>query len=239
MTVTRRFVRKNKYVQFTGEYHLDLLLRFGAVPIMVPAVAGAASVLKMYFPAHGLLLVEGEDVNPDRYGLPSNMRRLIQEPDLIKDRIEFSLVRFALKHKIPYLGICKGSHVLNVACGGTLYADVMKEKGTTLKHINYDNYDGYRHHVRVLKNTPLHHWYRKTDLNVTTYHHQGVKKLAKRFLPMAHSDDGLIEGFYDPKEDFLMGLQFHPERMLKEYAGNPKVFQAFARAAKKYAGKKS
>jgi gamma-glutamyl-gamma-aminobutyrate hydrolase PuuD len=65
---------------------------------------------------------------------------------------------------------------------------------------------------------------------VNSYHHQGVRSLAKRFKPMAHADDGLVEAYYDPDADFVVGLQFHPERMLKEYEGNLRVWEAFAAA---------
>jgi gamma-glutamyl-gamma-aminobutyrate hydrolase PuuD len=47
---------------------------------------------------------------------------------------------------------------------------------------------------------------------------------------MAHAEDGLIEAYYDPKAPFVVGLQFHPERMLQEYAGNWRVWQAFGSA---------
>jgi putative glutamine amidotransferase len=47
---------------------------------------------------------------------------------------------------------------------------------------------------------------------------------------MAYADDGLIEAFYDPRASFLVGLQFHPERMLRDYAGNWRVWQAFGAA---------
>jgi putative glutamine amidotransferase len=65
---------------------------------------------------------------------------------------------------------------------------------------------------------------------VNSYHHQGICRLASRFKPMAHADDGLIEGYYDPREGFLVGLQFHPERMLKDYPGNWRVWKAFGAA---------
>src|SRR6202011_220635 len=73
-------------------------------------------------------------------------------------------------------------------------------------------------------------WYRRRTLRVNSYHHQGIRRLASRFKPMAFAKDELIEGYYDPKADFLVGLQFHPERMLKEYAGNWRVWQAFGSA---------
>ncbi len=47
---------------------------------------------------------------------------------------------------------------------------------------------------------------------------------------MAHASDGLVEGYYDPKRKFVVGLQFHPERLLEEPAGNLRIWKAFAAA---------
>jgi len=107
---------------------------------------------------------------------------------------------------------------------------VQKEKKSERRHIDYDNYDTYRHPVEIAKGTPLARWYRRKRIMANSYHHQGVRKLAPRFKPMAHADDGLIEAYYDPNAEFVVGLQFHPERMLKEYEGNLRVWQAFAAA---------
>lgn len=236
LAVTRRHTRKNKYVQFLGEYHLDLLLRYNAIPIMVPAIKEAIPHLENYRKLmDGVLIVEGEDIDPHHYQDADKNIEWIEEIDKTKDIIEFSLINYALEHQVPYLGICKGSHLLNVASGGTLYTDVMKEKGTDLRHIDYDNYDGYRHVIRIEPNTPLYEWVGQSSLPVTTYHHQGIKRLADRFTPMAHTDDGLIEGFYDPNHPFCMGLQFHPERMLSEHPGMVKAHEAFVSAATHYA----
>jgi len=65
---------------------------------------------------------------------------------------------------------------------------------------------------------------------VNSYHHQGIRDLAPRFKPMAYAKDGLVEGYYDPKTDFLVGLQFHPERLLEEPAGNWRIWKAFGSA---------
>jgi gamma-glutamyl-gamma-aminobutyrate hydrolase PuuD len=117
-----------------------------------------------------------------------------------------------------------------VVCGGTLYGDVQKEKGSNRPHIDFENYDTYRHPVTLVPGTPLARWYRRKTLRVNSYHHQGIRDLAHRFKPMAHADDGLIEAYYNPESPFTVGLQFHPERMLKEYAGNLKVWSAFTAA---------
>lgn len=82
-----------------------------------------------------------------------------------------------------------------------------------------------------MEDTPLYSWFKPSlsegnKLLVNSYHHQGVKRLAARFQPMAFAPDGLIEAFYDPNcfnptdGRFIMGLQFHPERMRHFQDGN-------------------
>jgi gamma-glutamyl-gamma-aminobutyrate hydrolase PuuD len=44
---------------------------------------------------------------------------------------------------------------------------------------------------------------------------------------MAYSEDGLVEAVVYPNHQFVVGLQFHPERMYDEYAGNKIVFSKF------------
>ncbi|CAN6995841.1 unnamed protein product [Brassica oleracea var. botrytis] len=270
LVVSRRTLRKNKFVDFVGEYHLDLIVEYGAVPVIVPRVAGVDKLLESFKPIHGILLCEGEDIDPSFY--ESEISSLSPEEldeirkthasdaaiDKIKDSIEFALAKLCLEQNIPYLGICRGSQVLNVACGGSLYQDLEKEVTTKLpeehrrKHIDYDDYDGYRHEVKIVENSPLHEWFKDSldeenmEILVNSYHHQGVKRLAQRFVPMAFAPDGLIEGFYDPdmynpKEGkFLMGLQFHPERMRKngleefDFPGCPGAYQEFAKAVIAY-----
>ena len=231
--VSRRYERKNKWVDFVGEYHLELILRFGGVPIILPRLSGTAKILDQFEPMHGLLIVEGEDVSPSRYQGIKDSQRWIQELDLSKDEVEFGLMKRALAGDVPILGICRGCHILNVVSGGTLYADVQREKGSSLKHSDKDNYDTYRHPIQIKSDTPLARWYEAGRLMVNSYHHQGVRKLASCFAPMAVSSDGLVEGFYDPHQAFRIGLQFHPERMLQDEPRGAKVYEDFVRAAGK------
>ncbi|XP_068326463.1 putative glutamine amidotransferase GAT1_2.1 [Pyrus communis] len=271
LIVSRRTVRKNKFVDFVGEYHLDLIVSYGAVPFIVPRVSGVHMLLQSFEPIHGVLLCEGEDIDPSHYDAqlsgfsPGELEEIGKlhasdtTIDKEKDSIELGLAKLCLERNIPYLGICRGSQVLNVACGGTLYQDVESELSkecleNTLKvaHISYENYDGHRHVVKVVENTPLHGWFKdsldgeRMEISVNSYHHQGVKRLAPRFVPMAFSPDGLVEGFYDPdaynphEGNFIMGLQFHPERMRKldsddfEYPGCPSAYQEFVKAVRAY-----
>ncbi|XP_047312898.1 putative glutamine amidotransferase GAT1_2.1 [Impatiens glandulifera] len=275
LIVSRRCIRKNKFVDFVGEYHLDLIVNYGAVPVIVPRVTGVHMLLESFEPIHGVLLCEGEDIDPSLYesetsGLSpeelDEIRKLHASDTAIdkeKDSIELRLAKLCLERNIPFLGICRGSQILNVASGGTLYQDVEKElpkespEIETVLHIDYDNYDGHRHRVKVIEGTPLSDWFKneeesgKKEILVNSYHHQGVRKLAERFSPMAFSPDGLIEGFYDPNSynpeegKFIMGLQFHPERMRQpysdefDYPGCPCAYQEFVKAVIAYKKKKT
>jgi putative glutamine amidotransferase len=245
LVVTRRTVRKSRIIDYVGELHLALLIRLRTLPLMIPVAEGALACLPQYMEQmSGLLLVEGEDIHPSRYRAQEANFTYLEKTHPLKDEIEIRILRQALRRGLPVLGICRGSQLLNVACGGTLYGDVQKEIQATagdgdekgirksVKHIEQagEHYDIYRHCVTLVDGTPLRRWYGKNTLQVNSYHHQGIRDLAGRFKPMAHADDGLIEAFYDPKASFLVGLQFHPERMLADYAGNWRVWRAFGAA---------
>jgi gamma-glutamyl-gamma-aminobutyrate hydrolase PuuD len=234
LVVTRRTTRKNKYIDYVGEYHLALLIRLGILPVMVPVVEGTPTVLSDYMAnMAGLLLVEGEDIEPKHYKARRENFKHLEKTHPLKDAMEIRLIRHALRKRLPILGICRGSQLLNVVCGGTLHGDVQKEKKSGLKHINYGHhYDSYRHPISITAGSPLQKWYGRTALRVNSYHHQGVRDLARRFKPMAYAEDGLVEAYYDPKAKFVVGLQFHPERLLEEPNGNWRIWKAFGSAVR-------
>jgi putative glutamine amidotransferase len=210
------------------------LIRLRLLPMMVPVVTGTAACLPQYTEQmDGLLIVEGEDIDPRHYESRKANFRYVEKTDPLKDRIEILLMRQALRKKIPILGICRGSQLLNVVCGGTLYGDVRKEKRSSLRHVDLKRYDSYRHAIHIVEGTPLDKWYARRTIRVNSYHHQGVRGLASRFRAMANADDGLVEAYYDPAADFVVGLQFHPERMLAEYSGNRRVWRSVAAAVHK------
>jgi gamma-glutamyl-gamma-aminobutyrate hydrolase PuuD len=233
VVVTRRTERKKRFIDYAGEAHLALLIRLGVLPILVPVVEGAQVCLPDYMAnMKGLLVVEGEDIEPQHYQARPENFEYLEKTHPLKDKMEIRLLRHALRKKIPILGICRGSQLLNVVCGGTLYGDVQKEKKSRLKHIDFSHYDSYRHRISIVAGSPLAKWYQRKELSANSYHHQGVRSLARRFKPMAHSGDGLIEAYYDPRAAFLVGLQFHPERMLEEADGNWRLWKAFGDAVR-------
>ena len=227
LIVSRREFRKNKPINWVSEIYLHILGEANIIPVIIPISEKSVNQIEHYLQDYdGLLMVEGGDIQPSLYGktyAPENL----QEVDAIKDHIEFTCCKHALAHNKPILGICRGLHILNVICNGTLHEDIHQFNNNTVLHVNYEDYDTHRHVIRIEKNTPLHTWYNCSEIYVTTYHHQGIQKLGDNLIPMAFSEDNLIEAAYHPNYTFVVGLQFHPERMLNEHIGNYSIFKSF------------
>eukprot|EP00434_Breviolum_minutum_P014693 symbB.v1.2.012957.t1/scaffold906.1/size153294/2 len=265
LCVARQYQRKSKWVDFVGELHLDLIQEFGGAPIIVPRTVRTLSSLLEYFPMDGLLVAEGSDISDEvlkKYNcsLPKRLAGSAAEQfasethfDTSKDDLECALMCYALMIECPVLGICRGSQMLNVLRGGTLYGDLAAETGTTIEHLQPDGltYDTFRHSIQVHGNTPLAHWFHESiesiadkggelgELRVNSYHHQASKELGTGLQEMARAADGIIEAFYDQKYDpkmghFVIGLQFHPERMLEDYPGCKRVYETFLRASSNF-----
>eukprot|EP00408_Alexandrium_pacificum_P022489 CAMPEP_0171201568 /NCGR_PEP_ID=MMETSP0790-20130122/24557_1 /TAXON_ID=2925 /ORGANISM="Alexandrium catenella, Strain OF101" /LENGTH=352 /DNA_ID=CAMNT_0011666971 /DNA_START=77 /DNA_END=1136 /DNA_ORIENTATION=- len=253
---------EEKFVDIVGEYHLDLVQDCGAVPIVIPRTVKTVFSLAEYLPMDGLIIAEGNDMSDDvlqKYGckVPGRLEgesaqkyASDTEFDVSKDELEFALLRFALSVGCPVLTFCRGCQMLNALRGGTLIGDIETEVGSDILHLRESgapDYDSFRHPIRVVPNTPLAEWFADSlqgthELHVNSYHHQGVKDLGSNLAPMAYAPDGVLEGFfdsdYDPKAGrFAVGLQFHPERMLSDYAGCAEVYRAFGEACHAYQSK--
>lgn len=232
LIVSRRLTRKDKLIDWVSEVYLELLAKAGVMPIIVPISPSAKAILPEYLATcDAMLMMEGGDVHPQYYGEAYNEAEL-DELDLLKDEIELQCAQYFIDNNLPLLGFCRGMQIINILHGGKIHKDVQEFNHDKVIHMDYNNYDAHRHTVHLLENTPLAAWYCEEAIQVNTYHHQGIKVLGEGLQPMAHAEDGLIEGVYNPSKKFLVGLQFHPERMLPEHPGNQRVFDAFVKAIK-------
>ena len=126
---TRQYERKEMMVQFVGEYHLRLVLQHGLMPIMLPSMPEMMPYLEDELAtAAGLLLMEGKDIDPTYYPHTAESLRWVRSTSPERDEIELKLLELALAQGIPIFGICRGSQLLNIACGGDLYTDVHNDR---------------------------------------------------------------------------------------------------------------
>jgi putative glutamine amidotransferase len=177
------------------------------------------SALKELDRCSGLLVTGGEDVQPEYYGKESE-KHLCTETDPSRDTLEMALIRKAFELKMPVLGICRGEQIINVALGGSLIVDIPSHflHLPRIYHIVHQCEDYHKcfHQVNIFPNTFLRSLTGCDKGIVTTNHHQAVDQLAPGLVSNARSEDGLTEGIeWESQEgkSFMIGVQWHPERM--------------------------
>lgn len=186
-----------------------------------------------------LLLSGGNDINPIHYH-KKEKEYLCKDIDDKRDTQELLLVLKALGLKMPILGICRGIQMLNVACGGSLITDIPSEHPSEIKH----HQDGELkekcfHNINIVPETLLYSIGNSDNYIVNSYHHQSIDHCAELFKVSATSDDGIIEAieWKNPENrPFLLGVQWHPERMNIYDDFSLSIAAAFIDAARDYNG---
>lgn len=204
---------------YLDKHYAEAVYRFGGMPLMIPIVADRGAPDEFIGRIDGLLLSGGDDIHPRYYGEElSDSTNL--SPDTRTD-YDFALLRAALKAGKPVLGICLGAQVLNVYFDGKLHQDVPghKGKGADLTH-----------EVAVASGGRLREILGVDKLTVNSYHHQAMKTVGEKLIASASAPDGIVEAVELPGEGFVLGVQWHPERM----QGDPfsqRIFEAFIKAS--------
>lgn len=144
------------------------------------------------------LIVPGSfaDTNPKYYNeLPLEGK----EYDVDEFAYDSKVIKMFHELNKPILGICGGHQEINVLFGGTLFQKI-------------DNHSNVNHKIKVSKDSFLYSVYNKEEVEVNSYHHQAINKVAEGFKVSAISSDGTIEAI---EKDNIVCVQYHPE-MLKE-----------------------
>jgi putative glutamine amidotransferase len=108
--------------------------------------------------------------------------------------------------KLPILGICAGLQLMNIATGGKL----IQHLDTVEQHL------GEKYHpVKIGHSRWLSKIFNTDRLIVNSNHHQGIDKdyIGQGFTPVAWAEDGQIEALEYDCNQFVLGIQWHPERI--------------------------
>ena len=211
----------------------------GGMPWLLPTVPEARFVREAVSRADGLLLTGGDDVDPKRYTkrLSKKVAKTVQPAHAARDSFEILLIQEALKHRKPLLCICRGHQIVNVALGGTLFADIPLQIPRALNHSRTDRKDQLVHEVECEPGSLMARIAGGRRLGVNSSHHQAVDKLARSLRITARSDDGVIEGLELASEaqgmlPYLLAVQFHPERLFVRHAEHLELFRTFTSACR-------
>lgn len=195
---------------------------------------GIDSALIVLKSCQGLLLTGGEDVNPALYNQVLDTLKC-DLPNDYRDSLEMALINAAVEGQLPIMAICRGLQILNVCFGGSLIFDIPTDYDTAVAH-RYPGYVASEHTVTVLPGTLLADISLVNEGTVKSNHHQGIDDMAETLSGIAFSDDGLIESVQRVNyrnNPFLLGVQWHPERMDYENPLSGKLAKRFLSEAKK------
>ena len=186
----------------------------------------------------GLLLTGGGDAYPGLYGKEWDTAKA-GKPDHHRDSLELALINRALEKGMPILGICRGQQMLNIALGGTLIVDIPSEYDTTIQH-RCEDITQCIHSMRVTNGSLLYQVSGVTEGSTNSSHHQAVDSLAPGLSAVGFTEDNLIEGIEWKNKDgksFLLGVQWHPERMDLDNPLSGRIARRFLAEAGNYGPK--
>jgi len=217
--------------------YLDAVRRAGGEPVALDPTSTAPEREAALGGMDGLLLPGGADLDPALYGQQPHPAVAVEGA---RDDLELAAWTAARQRGVPIFGVCRGFQAINVFSGGTL-----------VQHL-----EGHDSPAQAPKAHPLHldpasrlaAILGETDpllsTEVNSYHHQAVRPtdLAAGLLASAvapHDDGELVEALEAAdREDWLVGVQFHPER--PEFIGPEfdRLWRAFVDAARVRSGQR-
>jgi putative glutamine amidotransferase len=208
--------------------YVNAIIQAGGVPVLIPSMIAEDGWEAVYSRLDGILFSGGGDIDLEHFSGEPHPR--IDDVDPARDSIELKFVNTAASDGKPFLGICRGCQVVNVALGGTLYTHIADQLANALDH----DYPGNKrtvlvHEVKIEEGTHLAEIYGEPIIKVNSLHHQGLK--TSRPLRVAgHVPDGLIEAIELPDHPFGLAVQWHPE-WLTDQETTRNLFRKFVEAA--------
>jgi len=209
--------------------YVNAVIQAGGVPILIPSLIAEDGWDAVYSRLDGILFTGGGDISLEHFSGEPHPR--IEDVDLSRDSIELKLVNAAASDGKPFLGICRGCQVMNVALGGTLYTHIPDQLPKALDH----SYPGNMrtvlvHEVKIEEGTHIAEIYGEPIIKVNSLHHQGLKDIAPSLRVAGHAPDGLVEAIELPDHPFGLAVQWHPE-WLTDQESTRNLFRKFVEAA--------
>ena len=220
-----------------SQRYVKTLTASGSIPWIIPLLDDVDTLRAIYERLDGIFLPGGVDIDPDSYNEARTPACGRVDPD--RDRTEIMLSNWAMQDGKPILAVCRGAQLLSVAAGGSLYQDVTTEYPGAIKHDYFpkaglSTRQDLVHPVRVVSESRLGKILGTDSFLVNSMHHQGIKQLAPTLVANAFAPDGLIEGVESRDDDFVLGVQWHPEDLADSDPQMRKLFDAFVDAAVAY-----
>ena len=195
----------------------------GALAVLLPVTTQSPEPL--LDTVDGLMLIGGADVDPAVYGQAKG--EAIESTYRERDKFEIALTLEALRRGLPFLGICRGMQLFNVALGGTLNQNLVADDGSNPHRRLIGTFVGTEHDIDLDPGSLVARATGEEVHEARCHHHQAIDRLGEGLIVTARARDGVPEAIeLEDSDAWALGVQWHPE------AGDKRqLFKAFAEAA--------
>jgi putative glutamine amidotransferase len=208
----------------------------GGEPVVIAATATNAQIAQAVKGCDGVLLPGSPaDVDPEKYGA---QRHPATAPgDAFRDNADELLLQDAYNMRKPVFGICYGLQSLNVWRTGTLDQQlpvgINHKAGSRVAQAHRVQLDPQSRLAGILRDVGVLPAANELVMPVNSSHHQAPETLGDGLRLVAWCpEDGVKEAVEGTAPDqFVLAVQWHPERTYDRDEGSRAIFRAFVQAA--------
>ncbi|WP_075617230.1 gamma-glutamyl-gamma-aminobutyrate hydrolase family protein [Paenisporosarcina indica] len=217
---------------FMPPVYANTITQAGGIPVLIPVLPDE-DLDSLCEQIDALFVTGGEDIDPSYYGQDPHIHLGKITPSL--DAMEHALVQKILELDKPYIGVCRGLHMLNVVTGGSLYQSIHSQREEpVMQHKQKSERTHRSHPVKLDKDSMMYDMLKVEEFKVNSYHHQACNEVGSPLKVVARALDGIIEGMESTEHTFVFGFQWHPEEFaLVGDEPSKRIFKAYIDAAKK------
>ena len=225
--------------ELTGEFdkiekYITAVRQAGGEPVVVSLGRSTPELKKLSSTLDAVLLSGSPaDIEPSLFQAPRHPKT--EGADADRERTDFALLEAAFPDKKPVLAICYGIQSLNVFLGGTLVQDIPSEVESALEH-EWDDEIGAPetlHPIRIESGSRLAKMAGGEKAMVNSSHHQSVLEPGRDLRVVARSSDQVVEAIEGTSDShWVVGVQWHPERMAEMDSFAQALFASLVQAAR-------
>jgi putative glutamine amidotransferase len=217
------------------EKYLEAVRTAGGDPIELSLALSSEELGKLARTLDAIVLPGSPaDLEPSLFGSRRHPKTADSDPD--RERIDFALLDYSLAEHKPVLAICYGIQSLNVFLGGSLIQDIASELHTQVVHEPEDDHDAQEtfHTARIEPESRLLKLADAVEVRVNSSHHQSILEPGRGLRIVSRAPDRVIEAVeWTGDRNWVVGVQWHPERMVLTESLARALFVHLVEAARK------